>query len=88
MLDGAGDAESDIDLGMHGLARLSHLVVGREPPGVDGGAGTAHHAAELGRQLLGQLDAAGDVLTDAAAHGHDEVRADQVHQLLRRLHDL
>ncbi|MPM63049.1 hypothetical protein SDC9_109927 [bioreactor metagenome] len=73
---------------MHGLARLANLMVGGQPAGVNRGAGTAHNAAKLRSQLFRQLDASLDVLADAAANGHDEVRADQIHQLLRRLHDL
>ena len=74
--------------GMHRLAGLAHLVVGRQPAAVDGGTGAAHDAAQDVRQLLSQLDAALDILADAAAHGHDVVGADQVHQLLGGLHDL
>ena len=57
-------------------------------PAVDGGTGAAHDAAQDLCQLLRQLDAALDILADAAAHGHDHVGADQVHQLLGGLHDL
>ena len=58
VLDGAGDAQSDIDLGMHGLTGLADLVVSGDPAGVHAGTGGAHDAAQNLGQLLGQLDAA------------------------------
>ena len=73
---------------MNGLAGLADLMVGSEPAGVDGSTGAADDAAQHLSQLLGQLDAALDVLGDAAANGDDVVRADQVNQLLRGLDDL
>ena len=88
VLDGAGDAQGDVHLRVHRLARLAHLVVRAQPAGVDGGTGAADDAAQHLSQLFSQLDAALDILADAAANGHDVVRADQVHQLLRGLHDL
>ena len=36
VLDGAGNAQSDVHLGMHSLAGLAHLMVGRQPARVDG----------------------------------------------------
>ena len=60
-------------------------MVRAQPARVNGGAASADYAAQLRRQLFRQLDAALDILADAAAHGDDEVRADEVHQLLRRL---
>ena len=88
VLDSAGDAQSNIDLGVHGLAGLTNLMVSRQPAGVDGGTGAANNAAQDLSQLLSQLDAALNILGNAAAHRHDEVSADQVHQLLSGLHHL
>ena len=70
---------------MDGLAGLSHLMVRGQPAGVDGGAAAADNAAQLRRQFFRQLDAAFHVLADAASHGDDIVRADEVHQLFRGL---
>ena len=82
MLDSAGDAQSNVDLGMDGLAGLAHLMVGGDPASVHAGAGGTNHAAQNLSQLLGQLDALLHVLGDTTANGHDEVGADQVDQLL------
>ena len=62
MLDSTGNAQSNVQLRMYGLAGLTNLVVSRQPAGVDGGTGAAHDAAENLSQLLSQLDAALDVL--------------------------
>jgi len=88
VLDGAGDAQSNINLGVHGLAGLADLVVSRHPAGVYNSTGGTHDAAEDLGQLLGQLDAALHILADAAAHGDDHVGTDQVHQLLGGLDHL
>ena len=88
MLDGAGDTQGDIDLGMDGLTGLADLMVSSDPAGVHAGTGGAHDAAQDLSQLLSQLDAALDILADATAHGHDEVGTDQVHQLLGSLDGL
>ena len=57
VLDGAGDAQSNIDLGVNGLAGLTDLMVGGQPARVDGSTGAANDAAQLSSQLLSQLDA-------------------------------
>ena len=88
VLDGAGDTQGDVDLGMDGLTGLADLVVSSDPAGVHAGTGGAHDAAQNLGQLLSQLDAALDILADATAHGHDEVGTDQVHQLLGSLDGL
>ena len=54
VLDGAGDAQGDIDLGVDGFTGLAHLVIGTQPTGVDNGAGRADHAAQLPGQLRGK----------------------------------
>ena len=47
VLDGAGDAQCDVDLGMDGLAGLANLMVGREPAVVYYRAAAADNAAEF-----------------------------------------
>ena len=88
MLDGTGDAQRNIDLGMHRLTGLADLMVSADPTGIDAGAGRTHDTAQDLCQLLGQLDAALDVLGDTTADGHDKVGTDQVNQLLGGLHGL
>ena len=69
VLDSTGDTQSNVHLGVNGLAGLTNLMVGRQPAGVDGGTGAANNAAQNLSQLLSQLDAALNVLADAAANG-------------------
>ena len=88
VLDSAGDAQSDVNLGVNGLTGLAHLVVSSDPAGIHAGAAGTNHAAQNLGQLLGQLDALFHILADAAAHGHDEIGANQVNQLLGSLHHL
>ena len=88
MLDRAGNAQGHVNLRVHGLAGLAHLVVHADPARVDNRTGSADHAAQHVGQLLGDLDAPGGVGADAAAHVHDHVSADEVHQLLGGLLDL
>ena len=88
VLDGAGDTQSNIDLGMDGLAGLADLVVSGDPTSVHAGTRGTHDAAQDLSQLLGQLDALIHVLGDTTANGHDEVSTDQVNQLLGGLDGL
>ena len=81
VLDGAGDAQSDVDLRTDGLAGLTDLVVGGDPAGVDDGTGGAHDAAQDVSQLLSQLDALLGIVCDALADGDDDFRAEQVHDV-------
>ena len=74
MLDSTGDTQSNIHLGMNGLAGLANLMVGRQPAGVDGCTRAADNAAQLCSQLLSQSDALLDILADATANRNDEVR--------------
>src|SRR5689334_1533504 len=50
MLDRAGDADGDIEVGRHDLAGLANLVVVGHVAGVHGGAA----GAETGTELVGQ----------------------------------
>src|SRR5215211_7014206 len=50
MLDRAGDADGDIEVGRHHLAGLADLVIVRHVAGIDRGAA----GAEAGTQLVGQ----------------------------------
>ena len=52
MLDGAGDAAGDVDLGTDGFAGLADLAVARHPAGIDGTAGSSHHTTQLVGQFL------------------------------------
>ena len=63
VLDGTGDTQSHIDLGVHGLAGLTDLMVSSHPACIGHSTGSADHAAAQGcRQLLSQLDALVDIL--------------------------
>ena len=57
MLDSTGNAQSNVQLRMYGLAGLTNLMVSRQPAGVDSSTGTANNAAEQASQLFSQLDA-------------------------------
>ena len=82
MLDSTGNAQSNVQLRMYGLAGLTNLMVSRQPAGVDSSTGTTNNAAEQASQLFSQLDAGVNVLGDAAAYGYDNLSAGQVDQLL------
>ena len=56
VLDGAGDADGDIQLGRDDLAGLPHLHVARHVAGVDRGARRADGGAELVRQRVDELE--------------------------------
>ena len=89
MLNGAGNTQSDIDLGTNGLTGLADLMISREPTSIHSGTAAAYYAAAQGLgQLLGQLDASGNILTDAAADRNDDLGAGQIDQILGRLDDL
>ena len=86
VLDGTGDTQSNIDLGMHGLTGLTDLMVSGHPACIGDGTGSTHNAAaQSGSQLLSQLNALVDILADATANGDDDVGADQIDQLLSGL---
>ena len=79
VLDGTGDTQSDIDLGTNGLTGLADLMISREPTSIHSGTAAAYYAAAQGLgQLLGQLDASGNILTDAAADRNDDLGAGQI----------
>ena len=66
VLDGTGNAQSHIDLGVHGLTGLTDLMVSGHPACIGDGTGSTHNAAaQSGCQLLGQLDALVDILAIA-----------------------
>ena len=88
MLDGTGDAQGNVDAGMHGLAGLADLMVSAQPALVGDGTGSTDNAAQSLSQLLSQLDALLGVSRDAAAHGDDNVSTDQVDELLSALLDV
>ena len=62
MLDGAGNADRDIEIGRHHLAGLADLPVVRGVAGIDRGARGAHGGAEL---VGDRLDVFGEVLRRA-----------------------
>ncbi len=84
MLDGAGDADGDVQLGGDYLAGLPHLhVVGHEA-GVDRRARGAHRGTELVGHLVEQLEVV--AVLQAAAAGDDDLRRGQLGTLgLRQL---
>ena len=57
VLDGTGDAQGNVDAGMHGLAGLADLMVSRQPALIGDGAGSTDNTAQSLSQLLSQLDA-------------------------------
>ena len=88
MLDSTGNAQSNVQLRMYGLAGLTNLVVSGQPAGVDSSTGTANNAAEQASQLFSQLDAGLNVLGDTTAYRYNYLSAGQVNQLLSFLNDL
>ena len=46
VLDGTGDAQCNVDAGMHGLAGLTDLMVGRQPALIGDGAGSTDNTAQ------------------------------------------
>ncbi len=72
VLDGAGDTQSNVDLGMDGLAGLADLMVSSQPASIARHGEHRRRRPEHLSQLFGQLDAALDILADTAANGNDE----------------
>src|ERR1700704_4689705 len=73
VLGRAGDAEGDVELGLHGLAGLTHLQRVRNPAGIDDRAGRSPRALEH----LGQLFDQGLVVlgrADTTTARHDDRR--------------
>src|SRR6185295_19809340 len=66
MLDGAGDADGNVELGRHDLAGLADLVVVRHEAGIDRGAAGADRGAELVGDLFQEREV-GAALHAAAA---------------------
>ena len=71
MLDCAGDADGDVELGLDGLAGLADLFGVGAPAGVDDGAGCADGCAELVGESFDVLGEAFGA-ADAAAAGDDD----------------
>src|SRR5258706_121863 len=83
VLDRAGDAHRDVELGRDDLARLSHLVVVRAVPRIHGGArstdgrtqlvGERLHAGDLGdlRHVEERRDARHDALAERGGTPHE-----------------
>ena len=57
MLDGAGDADCDVEIGGDDFAGLADLIVVGDVSGVDGGAG----GSDGGAEFIGQLFNDGEV---------------------------
>ena len=74
VLDGAGDADGDVELGRHDLAGLADLVVVGHEAGVDRGARGADGGAELVGERLEHLEVL--ARAHAAAARDDDLRAE------------
>ena len=73
MLDGSGDADGDVGLGLNGFTGLADLFGVGTPACVDDGAGCTYGGAELvgeGFDVLGEAFGA----ADTAAAGDDDFR--------------
>src|SRR5258706_2745232 len=83
MLNGAGDAEREVQLPRDRLARAADLTLHRQPAGV----ADRTRRRDLGAERLGQLPGDVDVrlLLDAAAHRDDALGLRQIDRLLRLL---
>ena len=57
VLQRAGNARRDVELGAYRLARLPDLVGVADPSGIDAGTARADDAAQFVRQFLQQLEA-------------------------------
>src|SRR6185437_1226809 len=76
MLNGAVDADGDIELGRHDLAGLPNLVVVGDEAGIDGGARGTHRGAELVGHAFEDLEIVARL--HAAAARDDDARARQL----------
>ena len=83
VLDGAGDADRDVELRRHGHAGLADLHGVRHPAGVDDGARGADGRAERVGQLLDDREVVG--LADAATAGDDDRGVGQLRARALRL---
>src|SRR5688500_1458654 len=75
VLDRAGDAERDVEVGRDGLPRLADLLLVRAPPGVGHRARRTGRGAEGVGQLLEELPVLRAL--EAATTGHDDARLAQ-----------
>src|SRR5437763_1788530 len=87
VLDGAGDAERDVELRRHGLAGLADLGRVRVPAGVDDSAGCADRSTERLRELLREREVVGRAEASAAGDDHVGVLDRGAARLLRVLTD-
>ena len=72
VLDGAGDADGNVELGLNGLAGLADLLGVGAPAGVDDGAGGSDGSAELVGESFDVLGEAFGA-ANAATAGDDDV---------------
>src|ERR1700761_8517184 len=70
MLDRAGDADRDVEIGRHNLAGLAHLIVVRYEAGIDRGAAGADGGVQLVRDLVEHVEVVARL--HAAAAGDDD----------------
>ena len=80
VLDRARDAEREVELRRHGLARTAHLALQRQPAGVADRPRRGQLGVERFGQLLGQRQLV--LLADAAPDGHDALGLREVDGLL------
>jgi len=86
VLGRAGDADGDVELRAHDLARLSDLHAERHPVLVHGDAGGSDHAAEKVRQFLDHLETRHTA--ESAASGHDDLGVFELDAFCFLLHGL
>src|SRR5579883_1074070 len=79
VLNGAGDADRDVELRRHDLAGLADLVIVRHETGIDRGARGADGGAELVGDAFEQAEIVARL--HAAAAGDDDSRARQLRPL-------
>src|SRR5206468_6861349 len=70
VLDRAGNAEREVELGLDDLARLADLLGVRDPARIDRRTGRAHRATEGVRDLANELEPL--LAPDAAPAGNDD----------------
>ena len=69
---------------MYGFTGLSNLMVCIHPAGIDNGTGSPDNTAERLSQVFSQFDTRFGIFTDTAADGNNDVRSDQVYDILCR----
>ena len=81
MLNGAGDAHRQVQLGRYRLAGTADLALHGKPAGVADGPGRGQFATQRIGQPLHQGDIVG--LFNSTPHGHDDLGGGQIHRALR-----